>query len=105
VRRNLNVVSGVWRAARRAGWVDGTNPARAELEEIEEMRDPARPVSLRDLALVIRRASGPARDLIRFLVRTGCRQEEAASLGWREVNLRADPPTVAFLDTKTRARG
>ncbi|MBX6374906.1 MAG: tyrosine-type recombinase/integrase, partial [Acetobacteraceae bacterium] len=103
VRRDLNVVSGVWRVARRAGWVQGTNPARAELEEIEELRDPARPVPLRDLALVIRQASGLARDLIRFLARTGCRQEEAASLEWREVNLRADPPTVTFLDTKTRA--
>lgn len=102
VRRDLTVVSQVWRVAKRAGWVSGENPALAELEEIDELRDPAKPVRLRDLARVLRRQTRMMAALSRFLVRTGCRQEEAASLELSEVDLRSAPARVTFLDTKTR---
>ncbi|MBX6376437.1 MAG: site-specific integrase, partial [Acetobacteraceae bacterium] len=100
VRRDLTAVSLVWRAAKRAGWVSGENPALAELEEIKELREAIRPVRLRDLALVLRLCTPSFGALIRFLARTGCRQEEAASLEWREVDLAAS--TVTFARTKTR---
>ena len=100
VRRDLTAVSLVWRVAKRAGWVSGENPALAELEEIKELREPIQPVRLRDLALVLRLCSPAFGALLRFLARTGCRQEEAASLEWREVDLAAG--TVTFARTKTR---
>jgi integrase len=102
VRRDLTVVSQVWKVAKRAGWVTGENPALAELEEIDEVRDPARPVRMRDLARVLRSMTPRMAALNRFIARTGCRQEEAASLEWSEVDLRSTPATVAFVDTKTR---
>lgn len=102
VRRDLTVVSQVWKVAKRAGWVTGENPALAELEEIGEARDPARPVRLRDFARVLRSMTERMAGLNRFIARTGCRQEEAASLEWSEVDLRSTPPTVAFVETKTR---
>nr|WP_255574849.1 site-specific integrase [Caldovatus aquaticus] len=39
--------------------------------------------------------------MIRFLARTGCRQEEAASLEWQDVDLARG--TVTFARTKTRS--
>jgi integrase len=101
VRRDLTAISLVWRAAKRAGWTSGENPALAELEEIKELREAIEPVRLRDLALVLRAASPGLRPMIRFLALTGCRQEEAASLEWRNVDLAAG--TVAFTKTKTRS--
>ncbi|GGG51367.1 integrase [Caldovatus sediminis] len=101
VRRDLTAVSLVWRAAKRAGWVRGENPALAELEEIKELREPIRPVRLRDLALLLRRCPPAFAALIRFLARTGCRQEEGASLEWQDVDLARG--TVTFARTKTRS--
>ena len=101
VRRDLTAVSLVWRVAKRAGWCSGENPALAELEEIKELREPIQPVALRDLALVLRSCTPALARLVRFLAYVGCRQEEAASLEWRDVDLRAG--TVTFARTKTRS--
>lgn len=101
VRRDLNVMSQVWRVAKRAGWVTGANPAIEELGEIKEMRDPVRPAETRHIAMVIARASRMYAHLLRFCARTGCRQDEAASLEWSELDLRQ--ATATFIDTKTRS--
>lgn len=102
VRRDLTVMSRVMRVARRAGWIVA-NPVPDEMEEITERREAIRPVPLRLLAKLTRRAPPGFCDLIRFLARTGCRQEEAASLEWPEVKLDAAPPTCTFARTKTRS--
>ena len=102
VRRDLTVMSRVLRVARRAGWI-ATNPVPDEMEEIDERREAIRPVPLRLLAKLTRRAPPGFADLIRFLARTGCRQEEGASLEWPELRLDARPPTCTFVRTKTRS--
>jgi len=72
-------------------------------------RDVIRPVPTRHIVKVIRAGTyGRAPDcrpgmpeLVAFAARTVCRQEEAGSLEWPQINLRMR--TVAFLDTKTGA--
>lgn len=102
IRRDLMVMGRIMRVARRAGWITA-NPVPDEMEEIKERREPIRPVALRDLARLTRRAPPGMRDMIRFLARTGCRQEEAASLSWEQLDLKAPCPTVTFARTKTRS--
>jgi len=102
IRRDLMVMGRVMRVARRAGWIS-SNPVPDEMEEIKERREPIRPVSLRALARLTRRCPPGFREMVRFLARTGCRQEEAASLEWRHVDLSSRPATVTFAKTKTRA--
>ncbi|WP_159103486.1 tyrosine-type recombinase/integrase [Asaia prunellae] len=101
IRRDL-VMGRIMRVARRAGWITA-NPVPDEMEEIKERREPIRPVVLCDLARLTRRAPPGMRDMIRFLARTGCRQEEAASLSWEQLDLKAPCPTVTFAITKTRS--
>lgn len=56
---------------------------------------------LGDLALVVRACFPGLRPMIRFLALTGCRQEEAATLEWRNVDFAG--ATGAFTKTKTRS--
>lgn len=102
IRRDLLVASRVMRVAKRAGWVR-TNPVPEEMEEIKERREPIRPVSLWALARLIRHCSPGFRDLVRFLARTGCRQEEAASLEWDQLDFTGENVTCTFFRTKTRS--
>lgn len=102
IRRDLMVMGRVMRIARRAGWID-VNPVPEEMGEIKERREPIKPVAIADLARLTRRAPPGFRDMVRFLARTGCRQEEAASLSWEQLDLTSDEPTATFTKTKTRA--
>ncbi|WP_081562720.1 tyrosine-type recombinase/integrase [Parasaccharibacter apium] len=102
IRRDLMVAGRVMRVARRAGWIK-SNPVPEEMEEIKERREPIKPVSLRALARVIRTCSPGFRDLVRFLARTGCRQEEAASLEWDQIDFTGSAVTCTFFRTKTRS--
>ncbi len=102
VRRDMGVMSRVLRVAKRAGWITA-NPVPDEMEEIQERREAVRPVPLRHLARLVRGSPAGFADLIRFLARTGCRQEEAASLEWPELKLEMTPPTCTFARTKTRS--
>lgn len=102
VRRDLMVMSRVMQAARRAGWVK-SNPVPDEMSEIKERREAIHPVNLRDLAILLGVAPKGLKDMLRFLARVGCRQEEAASLEWSQVDLSPERPTVTFIKTKTRA--
>lgn len=102
IRRDLMVAGRVMRVAKRAGWID-SNPVPDEMEEIKERREPIRPVSMRAMAAVIRKCSPGFRDLVRFLARTGCRQEEAASLEWDQLDFTGSSATCTFFRTKTRS--
>lgn len=106
VRRDLNTASLVLHVAKRAGWVTG-NPAREEMSAIKERRETIRPVRIRDLALtrMLAKRDGKvmAYALFGFLVRMGCRLEEAASLEWEDVRLDDEQPVVTFVKTKTRS--
>ena len=103
VRRDLDVLAMVLDNARDAGWIpdDRPNPANQARGRLVERREPIRPVPMRDLALALRRFPAGLAAMGRFLARTGCRQEEAASLEWRQVDLAAG--TVTFAKTKTRS--
>ncbi|QDH14855.1 site-specific integrase [Oecophyllibacter saccharovorans] len=101
IRRDLMVAGRVLKAARRAGWIQH-NPVPDEMEEIRERREPIRPVPLKELARMTHRAPPGFKELLRFLARTGCRQEEAASLEWSQLELGAKPKCT-FFRTKTRS--
>jgi integrase len=100
VRRDLTVVSRVLDLARRAGWTT-TNPAPEESRNLAERREPIRPVPLRSIAIVARRAASGFGDLIRFAARTGCRQEEAGSLTRQDIDFARGE--ITFARTKTRS--
>lgn len=98
VRRDLTVASLVMVAAKRAGWAK-ENGALEEMGEISERRDPIRPVPLRTLALVLRQMPRVFADMTRFAARTGCRQDEARTLTWQQLDMQRG--TITFTQTKT----
>ena len=100
VRRDLTVASRVLQVAKRAGWI-AANPVPEEAGELTERREPIQPVTLRQLGLITRRFPAGLVDMVRFLARTGCRQEEAASLEWEQLDLSSGTATLA--KTKTRS--
>lgn len=100
VRRDLTVASRVMKVAARAGWIT-SNPVAGELGALEEKREPVQPVPLRTIAAMIAAAPSGLAALTRVLARTGCRQEEGASLEWRQVDLPRG--TATFGHTKTRS--
>lgn len=103
VRRDLAVASRIFKVARRAGWIE-VDPVPEQKEGLVETREPIQPVRLRDLATVLLRTdlTNPGlADLARFAAKTGCRQEEAASLERHQVNFKAG--TITFGRTKTKA--
>lgn len=103
VRRDLAVASRIFKVARRAGWIE-FDPVPEQKAGLVETREPIHPVRLRDLATVVLRAelTNPGlADLIRFAAKTGCRQEEAASMERRQVNFAAG--TISFGRTKTKS--
>lgn len=100
VRRDLAVANRIFKVARRAGWIK-SNPVPEEKAEITEKRDFIRPVPLRHIAAVIRRAPPGLAALFRFAAKSGCRQEEAGSLERRDVDfVRGE---VTFRKTKTHS--
>jgi integrase len=100
VRRDLTVASRVMKVAKRAGWI-AINPVPDEAEEIAERREAIHPVPLRSIARVVRAAPKGFAGLLRFLARTGCRQEEAAGLEWAAVDFARGE--ITFGRTKTRS--
>lgn len=100
VRRDLAVASRIFKVARRAGWVTA-NPVPDEKAELTEKRDSIRPVPLRHIAAVIRRAPPGLADLLRFAAKSGCRQEEAGGLERRDVDFARGE--VTFRTTKTNS--
>ncbi|RVT91360.1 site-specific integrase [Rhodovarius crocodyli] len=103
VRRDLAVASRIFKVARRAGWIE-YDPVPEQKDGLVETREPIKPVRLRELATVILRMelTNPGlAALSRFAAKTGCRQEEAASLERGQVNFTAG--TITFARTKTKA--
>ncbi len=64
-----------------------------------ERREPIDPPRSADVTAIIARPPGLFSSLIRFLAETGCRQEEAAGLEWRHIDLTSG--AVTFAKTKT----
>jgi integrase len=100
VRRDLAVASQVMQTAKRAGW-RSDNPVVDELGAIKERREAIQPVPLRAVVRAIATAPAGLDEMIRFLLRTGCRQEEAGSLERAQVDLARR--RVTFAKTKTRS--
>lgn len=98
VRRDLSAASLVMVVAKRAGWTK-ENGALEEMGEISERRAAIRPVPLRDLARVLRLMGPSFADMTRFAARTGCRQEEARTLRWGQIDFRRG--TITFQQTKS----
>lgn len=85
IRRDLSALSSVLAHAEAQGWREG-NPARDRMGRLRERRDPIVLPSDADIARVIARAPGQFARLIEFARLTGMRQEEVASLEWRQVD-------------------
>jgi integrase len=100
VRRDLSVASLVMQAAKRHGW-RSDNPVPDEWAEIPERREPIKPVPVPVMAALFAVEYGELAQVWRFIARTGCRQEEAASLEWWQLDL--DRSACTFARTKTRS--
>lgn len=84
IRRDLTALSSLLSFAADEGWRKG-NPALDRLRRLKERRDPIVLPSDADIERVIARAPGAFAHMIRFALLTGCRQEEIASLQWRQI--------------------
>jgi integrase len=97
IRRDLTALSRILAVAVASGWAD-ENPARAwDRSVLRERRDPILPPGLAEIELVARAAPPAFSRLIRFAAQTGMRQEEVASLEWRDI----DGAMVTLTRTKT----
>lgn len=84
VRRDLTAISNVMDVAMDLGWID-SNPAKDYASRLKERRDPiVLPLEV-DIDRVVERAPETFRPMIRFAQYTGMRQEEIASLTYRQV--------------------
>src|SRR5262249_28331105 len=75
IKRDLVALSSVLNYAIDQGWLE-SNPALARRRRIEERREPIILPRQEDIALVVERAPGMVKDLIRAAMATGARQEE-----------------------------
>lgn len=99
INRDLTAVSAVIGSAVEWGSCE-SNPARDFNRRMtRERRDPITPPARADVEAVIARCPGRFAHMVRFLDGTGCRQEEAASLTWSQINIKAE--TVTFTKTKS----
>lgn len=100
INRDLTAISQVIGATIEWGAAEH-NPARDFNRKLltKERREPIVAPTPEAVDAVVARAPGRFADLIRFLDLVGCRQEEAASLEWRQVDLHAG--TCHFPKTKT----
>ena len=87
-RRDLTAVSQVLRAATAWGWLN-SNPVRTTDHAVivKERRDPIVLPSDAEIKKFIRRCPPPLDCLARFLLASGARLDEAASLKWTNVAL------------------
>ncbi|MEI8397403.1 MAG: site-specific integrase [Rhodospirillaceae bacterium] len=99
INRDLTAISAVLAAAQEWGAVE-RNPAREfGRKTTKERREPIDPPCEADVHAVIERAPGLFSAMIRLMAETGCRQEEAAGLEWRHIDLRSG--AITFAKTKT----
>jgi integrase/recombinase XerD len=75
IKRDLVALSSVVNYAVDQGWLE-SNPVLARMRRIEERREPIALPRQEDIALVIERAPGMVKDLIRIAMATGAREEE-----------------------------
>lgn len=99
IRRDLTAMSAVLTACSAWGWVEENVARIFDRRIIRERRDPITPPSDRDLELVLAAANPDIRPLIQFAADTGMRQEEIASLDWRQVD--AERGEITLIATKT----
>lgn len=65
----------------------------------KERREPICPPSLKDYRALLDACTGAFRDIVQFLEETGCRQMEAVTLEWDDIDLPSS--TATFRRTKT----
>jgi integrase/recombinase XerD len=75
IKRDLVALSSVINFAIDQGWLE-SNPVLARMKRIEERRDPILLPRREDIDLVISRAPGMIKDLIRAAMSTGAREDE-----------------------------
>jgi len=75
IKRDLVAVSSVLNYAIDEGWLE-SNPVLARMQRIEERPRPILLPRSEDIALVIERAPGMVKELVRCAMRTGARQDE-----------------------------
>jgi integrase/recombinase XerD len=101
IRRDLGAVSSVLGFCEDETWISA-NPALAQHKRINETRDPIVLPEPADIEWVIGRAPGLFAAMIRAAWRTGCRQEELATLERSRVDLKRKQATVVGKGNKLR---
>lgn len=98
VRRDLTALSSIMESAEDEGWLDA-NPVRlVGTRKLKERRPPIDPPGREAIEAVLRHAAPGFAALVRFCAETGCRQEEAAAMEVRDLDL--DAGTATFRRAK-----
>lgn len=101
IRRDLGAVSSVLGFCEDQVWIDG-NPALAQLKRLKERRDPIVLPETADIERVIARAPGLFAAMIRAAWKTGCRQDELATLERSRIDLKRRQATIIGKGNKLR---
>lgn len=101
IRRDLGAISSVLGFCEDQEWIEA-NPALAQLKRLKERRAPIVLPAAADIEWVIGRAPGQLALMIEAAWRTGCRQEELASLERNRVDLKRRQATVIGKGDKLR---
>lgn len=98
IKRDLTALSSIMDSAEDEGWIEINPVLLINRRKIKERRPPIDPPGREAIETVIGHAAPGFADLIRFCAETGCRQEEAAALEVRDLDL--DAGTVTFRRAK-----
>jgi integrase len=99
INRDLTAVSAVLGACVEWGACEHNAARDFSRRLTREMREPIKAPSEEDVAKLVAICPGLFAGMVRFLHLTGCRQEEAASLTWDDIDLGGG--TLTFRRTKT----
>jgi integrase/recombinase XerD len=101
IKRDLGALSSVVNHAIDQGWLEA-NPVLARMKRLEERRDPIALPRREDIDLVVERAPGMVKDLIRAAMATGARQDELLRARRDDIEHRRRQLTVTGKRNKRR---
>ena len=90
--------------AEKEEWEGFTKSPIKTYRMIPEQREPKQPIPVNELKLLIEHSHKDLRDLIHFLLYTGCRISEALKLEWSNIDLENRQMLINTKDSKRRGR-
>jgi integrase/recombinase XerD len=101
IRRDLVALSSVINFAIDQGWLEN-NPVLARMKRLKERRDPITLPRAEDIELVVSRAPGMIKDMIRAAMVTGAREDELIRASREDINHQHRQLTVVGKRNKRR---